>query len=811
MSPLSHFIAYHRIPSLPLINLERTEDKNPANRAAQPLLYNMSGHINIKRRCGCTACFYRYLLTGDSIIIDGRVGIEHEAPALAKEISENAQTLELLWLAYGKVALSRWADCPAKARRRILKSAWPDMPLEHRPDLQRYESLNKSGRSTSNQVAQNMMLHPHMNIEDLGYSDNLIRMLESRAMNSPESFFMLDLLLANVSPYTHQDDIASLKNFSMLLSGGKECKTYGVLQHDNKFKAEQLKVDPCSGLFGLRIQASLYSILRKATESLLKSLNLSTDYLKTAPRSNIENILQDERFTSLQTAAARAPYHKPSKIDWLLLDDLVASRLTCAQSHLKHARENPPYLAGWYRQWADHLNLQPNEMDQVVNYACAQDHRALWQWHKIGQMLKALKESLPRENRVTYVNFQQLKGFVVSSAKRAITTLALAVANAPTFAAHVEAKTKPHARGHDNILDLRLRRDASDASRRLFRLFHLLCSNESIVFGECAIVREIDRLLTEDEDAAALMTPLLSERFDNLAGLIEVQAQLALWEPHASLAVKEMSASYGFREAVLASSNALLEEFKKIESQMHRYINARRFNPHSKEMECPLEPPATEEIERRQRKACGILEIWWSDLYASLGWTRNRARNGLLDEPWNELVLACAPDKLNYPYRWAVPVSPAITEERDSSESPPEETEHEEESAEDDASQATDTEDTASDLTEPLAESLETKVSQYHIAWKEEGAENDGSRGSTFYATRVQISETPWDTIEAETPHGGISPASTEPFSTEPPKAQLLPDGLAAPVCQPSLSDQNTPKVNMAELKPETNADMSLV
>lgn len=649
-SPLSS--SYFPIKHL----FDNIEDKAPALLGQWAPLYDMNENFNdIAWLCGCKECTYRYDLTVDCVKIKDTVTTERELATLQKQITDDALALQLRWLVHGKLAVDRWKNYPLQTRQQLLKKAWPDMPSSHRPDLQLYESFRNPSPTLLARIAHRILHHPHINVEDLSEGDNLVRMFESRATDPSESFLLSDLALANVSAYGHTKYYRFNEGRLVLVSRSEKDEKEGALALNDEIKSEKLKLDPGPDVYGLRIQASVYSILRNITNVLLKGMDLSNESLKTANPSNLDGIFKEESFDSLHVALARAPYRKPSGIDWSLIEDIVESRFSTARYHVKHMRENPPYLAGCYRQWMEHFGVLQEHRHVGLKWACVEDHRTLWMWHTIDEMLKDLKPRVDRPNVEAHLKYQQLQEFLYRRAKQDIHAITIGLVSSPTFSPHVRRQKPRDKPLLNSIADYELLPNASDAARKLFRLFHLLCSEDSVVFIDCTIVREIDRILNKDAAAAALMTPLLSERFGNLAGLVETSAQLALWEPHASLSFGRMSRSGDFYTAVNDRVDALNDEFDQIEDRIKAFIRERKIDPTQKQYECPLEAPSTKEIEMKQRQACRNLEIWWTDLHEELGWTRCGAKNGRLAEPWKSLVLDCAPEKLNYPWKWPVP------------------------------------------------------------------------------------------------------------------------------------------------------------
>lgn len=193
------------------------------------------------------------------------------AHRVAIEAAERSSIILFNWDALRRilnrheVALrKKWMKKSKDWRKTILSTAWPNMPLSHRPDLIHLGKaeirFQKDGVRMESPFLE--FAWPYLNMEDLTRDKPILCLLNSRGRNHPATFADSELSYCRLGIDFQVIIPLELDGFTMQLEG-ENVESYGKLVPigvDNKLKAGYA---PGDGLLILEIQQSLMQFLVK--------------------------------------------------------------------------------------------------------------------------------------------------------------------------------------------------------------------------------------------------------------------------------------------------------------------------------------------------------------------------------------------------------------------------------------------------------------------------------------------------------------------------------------------------------------------
>jgi hypothetical protein len=220
----------------------------------------------------------------------------------------------------------RWVKKSSKQRKKILQDAWPNIPIRHRPDIQR---VLESIYSTKEQPISTRLEDdagykwPHLSVEDLVHGQALLLLLNSRGRNHPGVFAHADLASCEIGLLNGSIETAWCPDAWLMLVGQGAPETYGAFVH----RATHQHAFPRCGrdhIFGVRegllvleIQQKLYEFLLECCCKMFSDATMDEILRRELPQqpepAKIETT--DASYVTLASVVAEAPFRVPATLD----------------------------------------------------------------------------------------------------------------------------------------------------------------------------------------------------------------------------------------------------------------------------------------------------------------------------------------------------------------------------------------------------------------------------------------------------------------------------------------------------------------
>ena len=420
----------------------------------------------------------------------------------------------------------RWVKKSKEQRKKILLTAWPNMPTRHRPDFQRVFDP-----STQKELEdEDIFKWSHVNLEDLTQAKPLLLLLNSRGRSPPHVFAHVDQKSFFLGRQYGRISVQILSMHTMLLAGQKQAETYGKIVpllntqlHEDYLTNHCIHFNPTGGLLVLEVQRRLLRFLVECCHLILRDVPPATLTGLTLPElPEPEPLLtKDTSYLQLTQVSAEAPYRVPSKINTHRIKLLIEARRSAAEDYLWDLREDPGVSASvmldYYNHCRENLppaateDLSPSDMQQmtwnIMVWSVLRDgYSLLIQWDTLSQKAKALdaltgndleqfqgQKQLPKpiEDRII-----DMACILESLSLRIISKLLTAVpASADPGASFMGGRDKlwePHREGFV--------KPVSTSTDPVLRMFGLLCDGRHSVINKIGleiVVDEIQRMFDQ--------------------------------------------------------------------------------------------------------------------------------------------------------------------------------------------------------------------------------------------------------------------------------------------------------------------------
>lgn len=563
--------------------------------------------------------------------------VEHETTQRSRGIFGDWNKLHDIVTQYEDVLRKRWTKKSQEQRKKILLTAWPNMPTMRRPDFQALRQEPIEQRRAGRTRFRNWYLFHYLNLEDLLRVNNLLLFFHSRGHNHPGVFAHFDLQALHVGRRSSAIQSAYLSEYTMLLSGQTTPETYGQLQYWGDDKTFNLNVfdammrdigmQPGEGLLVLEIQEKLLHFLVRCAELILHDLSplkTSTSSIKLSPRLPVVTNLGIQ-WPSVATAVAEAPYMIPIQFDFSRLQSLVNAKRSEAEDHVWSLREDPVYFQNVVNDWSDHrhehlldvngechsLLGKPLFWDRVLGSVVANAYGNLLSWdlaeRELARLVKlralygsriASDQRLPADYEVALYHFSYL---LKQIRKAPLRNLRLGMA--ASLSLRNDFARAPHDPDCTEIVGI-----SKDPSRRnyFFWLVEQLLFEEQIwMCGLSNILNELDRVSRNCTQRQQLdrISPWVSAVLSDLAVMCELE-QLVEWhQPRVmpSIEKKDLEAEFMKRTTLMATFNSLISGLKLSDSG----TPLTKFN-------YPSEKRRTAATTEKMRKAENNLDLFWS-------------------------------------------------------------------------------------------------------------------------------------------------------------------------------------------------------
>lgn len=463
----------------------------------------------------------------------------------------------------------RWFKKTKEQRRKVLLSAWPNMPSTHRPDLEAFFTGESDYQRTTGTKFADSYRFPYINQEDLLKPRNLLLMLNSRARNPPDAFAMADYEAAHFG-YTSRALVAPFLNeYTMMFTARRTPETYGeLLSWDDEpdsfeWMTSGKGVHPGYGLHILEAQDRVLNFLVECCKLILHDIQpeaMTSEQFPVQPQP--PSVSENETgFSSLAVVASEAPYRAPANLDLKRLESLVASKLSAAEDHVWALREDPGYFADCVTDYKEHRqelipdsNGKPHPIfrpgrentfwNRVIGEIIANAYLQLELWHEFRDQLAnlqrlqakyaqdiSIEKDLPDEYLTAILKLQH---YLNHATKGPIGQLKQGVVASPPLR-RFWVREPPDDPQSTRIRVREKPGSASDQTRqRLVWLFNAIWDDDRrYLAGITVLVDELERLLQNNADARELTSPYIVGVVSDLAVMVECIRHINQYQPWA--------------------------------------------------------------------------------------------------------------------------------------------------------------------------------------------------------------------------------------------------------------------------------------
>ena len=566
--------------------------------------------------------------------------VSEESRGLSSKILTNWTTLNAILDRHEEVLRKRWLKRTREQRKKVLLTAWPDMPAMHRPDFFALTKETPQQRSAITKF-RGSFLYPEINLVDLVQGKSLLLLLNSRGRHRPEAFAHADANATHVGHTSAAIRPAFLNECTMLLSGQSKAKYYGQLvsweDHDKAFEwmISGFEFQPGMGLLVLERQQKILDFLVKCCHLLLQDMTASSLINESVPiQPEPSPILVNEiAYQSVTAVTAEAPYRVPAHLDLQRLRSLISARRSAAEDHVWALREDPSYFAEIVKDVGDHrqetlLDVNGRQhpvlkedvfWERVLGTVVVTAYGNLSLWDKIYEQIAALatlhqkyagviSPERPLSEKLEK-SFHTLRYLVNQASDRPISELKVAVPPSPPMRSLFVRR--PPLDPNSTIIQVMRKPNKGDD---VLLGFLLMLWDEHQVFlcGLDNIVEVIERLVQEDPKQKGRFSALVAGIFSDLALLAETLHQINLYQPWASMFEHN---AVGDEETIKAECAKTLSIFTDIAKDLKGVKSLAALGaPFQNRFYYPVQKRRTKQITEAMRKAEHVLDAFWRNI-----------------------------------------------------------------------------------------------------------------------------------------------------------------------------------------------------
>ncbi|OJD16961.1 hypothetical protein AJ78_02895 [Emergomyces pasteurianus Ep9510] len=560
-----------------------------------------------------------------------------QAKEFCTSILASWSTLNTILNRHEAVLRKRWLKKTKEQRKKILTSAFPDIPSTHRPD---YNALRK-GRGGGSRDAY---LRPYINIEDLVEAKTLLLFLNARGRNPPSMFAHADLDAMHLGLVSGTICPVFLNEYTMFLEG-ETVNSYGRLvswnDDDEAFDImySGRGVHPGEGLLILETQQGTLEFLLNCCRGILHDMDSAALVDPNIPIQPEPPAIVREptEWPTMASIAAESPYRVPANIDFERLRAVFAARCSAAADHILTLREDPGYFCDALGDCYEHrqepmldVNKKPHPVfgthlfwARVYGSVIGSAYVALIGYDSLYHQVERLitlrakysakispKAALPREYMKALLVFRESLDII---SKGSIEDLKKAVPASPPIRSLFIREQ--HAPG-SSIIPLRSKDISSDY---FFWLFQALWDEEQLFLCRLPdLADEIERLVNSDPKEKAKFSPFVTDMFSDLGLLAGALREVNTYFPWAAGMEQQKDMSYPdgeiFEEAkgLLSLAVNISKYFKDKE-----LVTLKLETPFDGKFTYPSDKRKTRQHVEAMRKAEQNLDSFWEtiDLY----------------------------------------------------------------------------------------------------------------------------------------------------------------------------------------------------
>jgi hypothetical protein len=568
--------------------------------------------------------------------------VKTEARQYAKQIWKNWRFLKEILERHEATIQNRWKKKTKESRRKILLSAWPNMPVSHRPDFEAFTKESHEQRVAGTRF-KDAFMWPYINQEDLCKPRTLLLLLNARGRNFPDAFAMADKNAAHLGYVTSALIPPFLNEHTMMFMGRRDPEKYGELiawnDHPDAFRwlASKRGLHPGIGLHILEIQERLWSFLVECCKQILHDISVEsfTDekyQIKPEPPSISE---YETGIASLAVLAAEAPYRAPASLDLTRLKSLLSAKFTAAEDHIWALREDPGYFSDTVITYKEHRQevipdtkgqshptlkpgLQTTFWTHVLNEVIANSYLYLETWNDLREQiinLETLKKkyeteiSIEKDLPEEYLDALLKFNFYIDQAINGpIAMLKQSVVASPEMRRFfVRAPPQPET-SKIQVME-KLVSSQDKIRQRLLWLFNTLWDDSKrIICGVETLVDEIERLIQSEPKAKELISPYVASVFADLSVLTECLRQIKIYQPWSEAFDNYMvHKEEGIKQEFIARTNPRAGFLGVL-----KYTSIANFGiPQDKKFFYPVDKRRTKENIEAMREAEKNLDLFW--------------------------------------------------------------------------------------------------------------------------------------------------------------------------------------------------------
>ena len=568
--------------------------------------------------------------------------VKSEARQRAEQIWKNWRFLKEILERHEATIQKRWKKKTKESRRKILLSAWPNMPVTHRPDFEAFTRESREQRAAGTRF-KDAFMWPYINQEDMCKPRTLLLLLNARGRNPPDAFAIADKNAAHLGYASYALTPAFLNQHTMMFVGRRDPEKYGELiawaDHPDAFRwlASRRGHHPGLGLHILEIQERLWSFLVECCKQILHDIPAEsfTDekyQIEPEPPSVSE---YETGIASLAVLAAEAPYRAPASLDITRLKSLLSAKLTATEDHIWALREDPGYFSDTviahkeHRQEVipdtkgqSHPTLKPGPQTafwtRVLSEVIGNSYLHLETWNDLHEQiinLEALQKeyeakiSIEKDLPEEYLNaLLKFKFYTEQAINSPIAVLKQSVFASPEMRPFfVRAPQQP---GTTQMQVIGKPVSSPDKIRqRLLWLFSTLWDDrQRLLCGVETLVDEIERLMQSEPKAQELISPYIASVLADLSVLTECLRQIKIYQPWAETFDDSMlDKEEGIKQEFIARTNPRAEFLGVLEGTSIASFGI----PQDKKFFYPVDKRRTKENTEAMRAAEKNLDLFW--------------------------------------------------------------------------------------------------------------------------------------------------------------------------------------------------------
>lgn len=472
--------------------------------------------------------------------------LKEEASVRVLKIWEDWNRLRGILERHENTLRRRWTKKTAEQRKKVLLTAWPDIPVSHRPDMQALHRETAKQREEATRF-RDVFLFPYVNLEDLAQARPLLLLLNSRGHNQPHKFAANELKSARVGLSSGAISQRFLYGYKMIFEDQNTPQTYGQLCSSTKDTTSG-GMEPGEGIIVLEVQQRLLRFLERCTELILHDLPLHD---MTIPVQLPAPFDENPGWASLTRTRAEAPYRLPDACEFGRLQEFIHAKCAEAMDHMWLLREDPGYFQGVMYEWSEHRNevafsaegKRPTIAGEVIVWEKATRdalifaYRNLLNWNMaLGEFSKlwaiGTKDCMPLHNnksivessRIEYAHFSylltQMRIWLLIDLRTGI------LASPPLRADYTRVP------GGSNTTDIRFTRGCLKPRDSLLDLIDALTDWTMVSrWGLHNLLDELERVLQSDKKQRERISPWVAHILSDLTVIAELERQMSLYQP----------------------------------------------------------------------------------------------------------------------------------------------------------------------------------------------------------------------------------------------------------------------------------------